>query len=580
MKARIDSARLVHALSIPLVACNGLMIVAGTWSLVDPGGSVLDAFLDVLLVSSIVLNLFLAALGQVFLNHRRSRQASRLQWYFSAYLVGIGLVILGNMLVTVAYTYGFATGSAALGTTVAVAIVLNALIHFFPALAGIKLFKITRPEGAEAEAAGEVVWSVEPVRADPSWEFKPSFKKFLKVIGVACLVFIFVLSTLLPLVFIPGGRDWEAFVAGNLATTMLFALAPCTLMLARHVPRARGRGNKALLVAIMTAGCVLACTNALPIVQTGSTISSLESQFAASYGSDWQSATPASPYHPFRSAPISICDFFYTLPIEKVDERIDITYMVDKGQTLRFDWYAPEGTSGTANLLPLVVAIHGGSWRLFDKGLYNIIPTQKYIASLGYVVVDVQYGLYDEDDPTPFTLRDMVMEVANLTRFLAANPAEFHADVSRTIFLGRSAGAHLALVCGLGHDDPYFAGNYSAGFDCAGIIPFYPPANMSRIFDNSSAAFFGVSEAQLDYFDPVDLASPTSPPVLCFQGLADTLVHPVHARELQAAVRGQGGTCILGEFPHAGHAFDLFYNYPHNQVCIYYIERFLALNAA
>jgi acetyl esterase/lipase len=151
--------------------------------------------------------------------------------------------------------------------------------------------------------------------------------------------------------------------------------------------------------------------------------------------------------------------------------------------------------------------------------------------------------------------------------------------VSRTFFLGRSAGAHLALVCGLGHDDPYFAGNYSVGFDCAGIIPFYPPANMSRIFDSSDAALFGVPYSQFTYFNPVDLVSPTSPPVLCFQGLADKLVFPIHSRELQAAMDNADRTCILGEFPHAGHAFDIFFNYQYNQVCIYYAERFLALNA-
>nr|MDO8084266.1 alpha/beta hydrolase [Candidatus Sigynarchaeum springense] len=580
MGIRIDFTRLVHVLAIPLVVCNFLIMFVGTWSLLDASASTFDSFLDVLILTTIAFDLFFAALGQVFLNHRKNKQASRIQWWFSAYLVGIGLMILGNTLVTLMNTLGFSPGSTPHSLCLAIALILNVLVHLFPTIACFKLFNITMHGRNETKVDDEVVLSREPIRWDPSWEFKPSFKKLLKTIGVACILFMFVLSILAPVIFIPGGKDWPSFIAGDLATLLLFAIVPCTLMLVRHVPRDRGRKNKGIVAAIISAGCILAVANALPIVQISATTSSLDAQFASIYGAGWQAIVPTSPYHSFRSAPVLIKDFLYTIPLEPVAQQIDVTYMIDKGKALRFDWYAPEGISETSSLLPLVVAIHGGSWKLYDKGVYNILPTQKYIASLGYVVVDVQYGLYDEEDPAPFTLKDIVMEIATLTRFLAANTAMFHANVSKTIFLGRSAGAHLALVCGLGHDNSYFARNYSVGFDCIGIVPFYPPANISRIFDNSSTAFFGVPYSQFPYFNPVDLVTITSPPILCFQGLADTLVPPVHSRDLKAAMDISGRDCILGEFPYAGHAFDIFYNYPYNQVCIYYLERFLALRTA
>ncbi|MEX2684117.1 MAG: alpha/beta hydrolase fold domain-containing protein [Candidatus Sigynarchaeota archaeon] len=574
--------RLVRGLAVPVVACNGLVMLAGTWSLLDASGSTLEVLLDVLIVATFTLNLFIAVVGHVLLNHRKNKQASRIQWWFSAHLVGIGLVILGNTLVTLASMLGYSLGSIFYLSCIIIALVLNVLVHLFPMLACFKLFTITMPGRGETGAGDEIILSLKLVRDDPSWEFKPGFKKFLKTIGVACILVVFVLSILAPAIFIPGGADWPSFIAGDLAALLLVALPPCTLMLARHVPRARGGANRALVIAIISAGCVLVAFNALPVVQIQSTISSLDAQFASIYGPSWQATIPPSPYRPFRSAPVVFNDFFYTLPLDPVEQQIDVPYMVHKGQTLRFDWYAPKGTSGTSNMLPVVVAIHGGSWRLYDKGIYNIMPTQKYIASLGHVVVDVQYGLYNEDDASPFTLKDMVMEIANLTRFIAGNPARFHANVSRTVFLGRSAGAHLALVCGLGHDNPYFSGNFSVDFDCVGLIPFYPPANLTRFsfFNNSSTAFFGVPYSQFSYFNPVDLVSPASPPVLCFQGLSDTLVPPVHSRDLKAAMAASGGKCIIGEFPCAGHAFDIFYNYPYNQACIYYMERFLALCTA
>ncbi len=583
MAIKFDFARAIHMLCIPLVACNAFMIFAGTWSLSSPTESAFDIVLEVMVIVTIALNMFFAVAGQVFLNHRKNRRASRLQWYFSAYLVGTCLMIIANIFVTLTATLGFGGTSTAYGTSLTIALILNALVHVFPILAGTGIYKLTlsRVEPERDGDAASVIWSRAPIRDDPSWDFEPSWRKFLKGIGVGFIFLAFALAVVAPSIFFPGGRDALSFIAGDVATTMLFALVPCTLMLVRHVPRTRGRGTRIIAASIIVAGCVLAGINALPLVQTSSTITSLDAQFAATYGSGWQATIPSSATNqPYRVIPVSITDILFTIPLEPVELRTDITYMVDRGLALKFDWYAPEGTTGSSIMLPLVVAIHGGSWELYDKGVYNIIPTSKYLANLGYIVADVQYGLYDENDPTPFSLKDMVMEIANLTRFLAADTNQFHADVSRTFFLGRSAGAHLALVCGLGHDNPYFAGNYSVGFDCAGIVPFYPPTNMSRWYGNTtdSVEFFGVPFVQFQYFNPIDLVSSSSPPVLCFQGLADKLVPPTQARQLDATMGNFGRTCILGEFPYAGHAFDIFYNYQYNQVCLYYTERFLALN--
>ncbi len=584
MASRIDLTRAIHVLCIPLVACNAFMIFAGTWSLLVPSELAFELILEVMVIIAIAMNMLFAIAGQVFLNHRKNRYASRLQWYLSAYLVGFCLIIIANIFVTIMTTLGFVSTSTAYETSLTIALVLNGLVHIFPIMAGAGIYKLTAPgvEPARAGDAGSVVWSRAPIRDDPSWGFKPNWRKFLKGIGVAFIFLAFALAVIAPSIFFPGGGDALSYIAGDVATVLLFTLVPCTLMLARHIPRTKGKSNRIIAASIIVAGCALAGINALPLIQTSTTIESLDTQFAATYGQGWQATVPPSVTNqPYRITPVSITDILFTIPLEPVEQHLDITYMVDKGLALKFDWYAPAGTSGSSTTLPLVIAIHGGSWRSFDKGFYNTLPTSKYIANLGYIVADVQYGLYDEADPDPFTIKDMITEIANLTRFLAANTTQFHANVSRTFFLGRSAGAHLALVCGLNHDNTFFAGNYSAGFDCAGIVPFYPPTNMSRWYGNTpdSVKFFGVPYEQFQYFNPVDLVSSSSPPVLCFQGLADKLVPPTQAHQLDAVMGSFGRTCILGEFPYAGHEFDIFFNYQYNQVCLYYIERFLALNA-
>lgn len=577
MKSRIEWHRVLRVLLPPAIACNGFMMAAGTWVLINTRETFVDSLVDAVLVATIAMNMLLAVIGHVFLNHRRNKKASRIQWLFSAYLVGLGLAILGNTVVTVMNVLGFDPGTGEHATAIAISIGLNLLVHAFPVLACARLFKVTRTTITTVHDESDVIFAMVPVHDDPSWEFKPSIKKVMKTLGVACLILIIVISMLVPVIFLSGGKDWPSFIAGDLATMMLILIGPATLMLLRHVPRTRERINRAIIVSIIVVGGVLATMNAIPLAQTQITIASLDAQFDAAFGPSWRFASQDTPFHPPRPMKVLASQFFYTLPLDQVEQQLDIPYMNDKGQTLKFDWYGPAGISGTPELLPLVVAIHGGSWKQYDKGIYNTLPTSKYIASLGYIVVDVQYGLHDASAPLPFTIKDMIMEIANLTRFLAANEASFHANVSRTTFLGRSAGAHLALVCGLGHDDPYFAGNYSINFNSVGIIPFYPPTNLTRWFDNSSTNFFGVPASQFMYFNPVDLVSPTSPRVLCFQGLADTLVPPAQARQLQSRMASLARTCILGEFPSHGHAFDIFYNYPPNQACLYYIERFLAM---
>jgi hypothetical protein len=42
-----------------------------------------------------------------------------------------------------------------------------------------------------------------------------------------------------------------------------------------------------------------------------------------------------------------------------------------------------------------LIRIHGGGWVSGDKGGSNMVQMNKYFAAQGYIVFDIQYGLYD-----------------------------------------------------------------------------------------------------------------------------------------------------------------------------------------
>ena len=74
------------------------------------------------------------------------------------------------------------------------------------------------------------------------------------------------------------------------------------------------------------------------------------------------------------------------------------------------------------------------------------------------------------------------------------------------------------------------------------------------------------------------LIRPDSPPCLIFQGTKDGMVPPGTARSFEARYRQEGNDrCAVLYMPLAAHAGDYLFAGYYNQLFLYYMERFLAL---
>ncbi len=94
---------------------------------------------------------------------------------------------------------------------------------------------------------------------------------------------------------------------------------------------------------------------------------------------------------------------------------------------------------------PLVVVVHGGFWRAaFDRG--HAGPQASALAELGYVVAVPEYSRVGQSGGGwPGTFDDTATWADRVVDLVVAELGPDVVDVERVVYLGHSAGGHLAL---------------------------------------------------------------------------------------------------------------------------------------
>jgi acetyl esterase/lipase len=117
---------------------------------------------------------------------------------------------------------------------------------------------------------------------------------------------------------------------------------------------------------------------------------------------------------------------------------LDIPYAEVEGvdpSLLSLDVSAP----ADADDLPVMVFIHGGTWRAGDKASFRRAPMPGYFAGEGFVFVNINYRL------SPAVQHPVhVQDVAAALAWVHSNISEYGGDPDGIYVMGHSAGAHLA----------------------------------------------------------------------------------------------------------------------------------------
>ena len=331
-----------------------------------------------------------------------------------------------------------------------------------------------------------------------------------------------------------------------------------------------------VIIGIFISGVFMA-----PLCLTPYSVYSADKSFTDAFGSNWKSKIPTYVENTyFLKTPFSIPEYFLGMITNNYEVIEDIQFYDAEGINLCFDVYMPKvNGSNLPGNNSVIIKIHGGGWTQGDKGLADMMQVNKYLAAQGYVIFDIQYGLYDSGSeylPTDeevlgnFDIDDMVRHIGNFTRFLAIHSDNYSANLDSVFVSGGSAGGHLTCATALGIDNGSYSTIFGDNLTIKGYIPFYP-ANGHSEYKNITGA--------IEFVHPDDyLIKSDSPPCLIFQGTGDGLVHPSISQHLKDMYNAKGNDeCAIIWLPLAGHANDLYFSGYYNQVFLFYMERFLYL---
>ena len=233
---------------------------------------------------------------------------------------------------------------------------------------------------------------------------------------------------------------------------------------------------------------------------------------------------------------------------------------------LQLDLYPTTNRRG-----PLVLVVHGGSWRAGDR--LQLPALNHVLARHGYAVASIDYRLAPAH-PYPAAVDD----IRTAIEYLKRNAPALGITADRIVLLGRSAGGHLALLAAHGFQDPALRG----------VISYYGPTDLRWSWNHPSNPRVINSHEVLSQFmggtltqraSAYDAASPLryvqqDVPTLLLHGSRDELVSVQQSRRMMDAL-GRNPRAVFIELPWATHGCDYSLNGPCGQVTTGAVLQFL-----
>jgi acetyl esterase/lipase len=241
--------------------------------------------------------------------------------------------------------------------------------------------------------------------------------------------------------------------------------------------------------------------------------------------------------------------------VDEVQVRDEVVFGSGGGRELRCDIYTPPGRPANA---AAVLMLHGGGWRGGDRSMVRGYGER--LAAEGFVCVGSEYRLIPEA-PWPAQIED----VKTALRWLRARSTDLGVDPERIALLGRSAGAHLALLAAGTPGAQAFAGeggNAGVSETVQAVAAIFPPV----LFYNGENRVHGGTPAKALLGDaatgdlaraasPVAYVSSDYPPTFLLHGTADTVVPPSASMMMYEALVAAGVPAELHMYAEQPHGF-------------------------
>jgi acetyl esterase/lipase len=332
----------------------------------------------------------------------------------------------------------------------------------------------------------------------------------------------------------------------------------------------RDRFRQAAL-SLSTVGLLLSF---IPLGQFSTVAQQVDAAMNQAFGSQYLTEFPSARLAQMRVSPFTFTDALQGIPQRpSVRYTANIPFAQPDGVPLNLDVYRPP----QVGRYPSIIMIYGGAWQSGS-------PTQnaefsRYMANQGYVVWAIAYRLAPR-----YQFPAQIEDVQSAIAFIQQHAAEYETDPDRLALMGRSAGAHLAMLAAFAPNAPIRAlVNYYGPVDLAAgyrDVPFPDPIDSRKVLK----CFLGSTPDErpelYEQASPIRYVTTTMshplPPSLLVYGGRDHIVQAKYGRMLAQRLDQTGTPVAFLEIPWADHAFDAVFNGVSNQLALYHTERFLA----
>ncbi len=287
-------------------------------------------------------------------------------------------------------------------------------------------------------------------------------------------------------------------------------------------------------------------------------------------GADYLEQIPVEVSAKMQTHPFTLVNTFRGISSGKTRHQTDILFATSAGVPLKMEVYQPL----EVGKYPALIGIYGGAWQYGNPHANS--EFNQYMASRGYTVFAIDYR-----HAPKYRFPAQLDDVRTALNFIRKHAVEYEADPERMVLLGRSAGAHLAMLAAYQPD----------ALPIRAVVNYYGPVDLTEGYKtpprpdpiNSRAvlkAFLGGSLQELPnqyrIASPINYVTHSLPPTLLVYGSRDHLVEARFGRQMYERLHSSGNTAVFLEIPWAEHAFDAVFNGVSNQLALYYTERFLA----
>lgn len=306
----------------------------------------------------------------------------------------------------------------------------------------------------------------------------------------------------------------------------------------------------------------------IPVAQFSGTHQRAQTAMVTTLGPNYLANDPANPAA-MRPAPLVLPHMFWGMPNPTVRLITGVTFAKPNGQPLTLDVYQPPA----AGVYPAIAILYGGAWQRGSPK--DNAPLARHLAAQGYVVWALSYR-HAPAHQFPAQLNDVQAALA----FIHKHARKYESDPNRIALLGKSAGAHLAMLAAFQPDAPPVRAviNYYGPINLLNgyyDLPHPDPIKVRSVLETFLNGNPDTVEEQYHQASPSTYLRPGLPPTLLLYGRKDRIVMAKFGQSLAQNLHAHGNIAILIEIPWADHAFDAIFRGLSNQLTLYYMERFL-----